>query len=128
MDDLISRRAAIDALHMHLMYRLGTDSNKKRLDEWINNLPSVQPEIIRCKDCIYYDPPHVENNGVRYEYDEMPADAFDALGTGLVSAEYGINIGGRCCVDYYCKNYSDDKRVFVREDNYCGRAERRTDG
>ena len=127
MDDLISRQAAIDALHMHLMYRMGTDSNKKRLDEWINNLPSAQPEIIRCKDCIYYDPPHVKNNGVRYEYDEMPADAFDALGTGLVNAEYGINIGGRCCVDYYCKNYSDDKRVFVREDNYCGRAERRTD-
>ena len=44
MDDLISRQAAIDALHMHLMYRMGTDSNKKRLDEWINNLPSAQPE------------------------------------------------------------------------------------
>ena len=128
MSDLIDRQAAIDALHMHLMYRMGTDSNKKRLDEWINNLPSVQPEITRCKDCIYYDPPHVEkNNGVRYEYDEMPADAFDALGAGLVTAKYGINVGGRCCVDYYCKNYSDDKRVFVREDNYCGRAERRTD-
>lgn len=93
----------------------------------LKKVPSAQPEIVRCKDCIYYDPPHVENNGVRYEYDEMPADAFDALGTGLVNAEYGINIGGRCCVDYYCKNYSDDKRVFVREDNYCGRAERRTD-
>ena len=45
MDDLISRQAAIDALHMHLMYRMGTDSNKKRLDEWINNLPSAQPTI-----------------------------------------------------------------------------------
>ena len=33
MDDLISRQAAIDALHMHLMYRMGTDSNKKRLVE-----------------------------------------------------------------------------------------------
>ena len=42
--DTISRQAAIDALHMHIMYRKGTDSNKKRLDEWINNLPSVQPE------------------------------------------------------------------------------------
>ena len=42
--DTISRQAAIDALHMHIMYRMGTDSNKKRLDEWINNLPSVQPE------------------------------------------------------------------------------------
>ena len=44
MSDLISRQAAVDALHMHLMYRMGTDSNKKRLDEWINNLPSAQPE------------------------------------------------------------------------------------
>lgn len=42
MDDLISRQAAIDALHMHLMYRMGTDSNKKRLDDWINSLPSAQ--------------------------------------------------------------------------------------
>ena len=44
-EDCISRQAAIDALHMHLMYRMGTDSNKKRLDEWINNLPSAQPTI-----------------------------------------------------------------------------------
>ena len=42
--DCISRQAAIDALHMHLMYRMGTDSNKKRLDDWINSLPSAQPE------------------------------------------------------------------------------------
>jgi len=27
---------------MHLMYRMGTDSNKKRLDDWINSLPSAQ--------------------------------------------------------------------------------------
>jgi hypothetical protein len=45
--DVISRQAAIDALHMHLMYRMGTDSNKKRLDEWINNLPPVQSERIK---------------------------------------------------------------------------------
>ena len=51
MGDLIERRAAIDALHMHLMYRMGTDSNKKRLDDWINSLPSAQPEIIRCRNC-----------------------------------------------------------------------------
>lgn len=44
MSDLISRQAAIDALHMHLMYRMGTDSNKKRLDDWINSLPSAQAE------------------------------------------------------------------------------------
>ena len=128
MSDLISRQAAIDCEYQ---VKIINDIEYVMLSEVqmkMRKLPSAQPDIIRCKDCIYYDPPHVENNGVRYEYDEMPADAFDALGTGLVNAEYGINIGGRCCVDYYCKNYSDDKRVFVREDNYCGRAERRTDG
>jgi len=85
------------------------------------------PEIVRCKNCIYYDPPHVENNGVRYEYAEMPKEAFDELGTGLVSTEYGVNIGGRCTRDYNT-GYDDDKRVFVPENNFCGRAERRTDG
>ena len=48
--DLISRAQAIDALHMHLMYRMGTDSNKKRLDDWINGVPSVQPERT-CVNC-----------------------------------------------------------------------------
>ena len=127
MNDLISREDAIrwvkTECNPYGKPTLDFESGKKAI-EHLEQMPSVQPEIIRCKDCIHYDPPHVENNGVRYEYDEMPADAFDALGTGLVNAEYGINIGGRCCVDYYCKNYSDDKRVFVREDNYCGRAER----
>lgn len=85
-----------------------------------------QPEIIRCQYCIYYDSPHVENNGERIEYNEMPEDAFDVLGTGLVSLEYGINIGGRCLRDYNA-GYSEDKRVFVPETNYCGRAERRAD-
>ena len=42
MSDLISRKAAINSLHMHLMYRMGTDSDKKRLDDWINSLPSAQ--------------------------------------------------------------------------------------
>ena len=75
MNDYISRQAAIEALHMHLMYRMGTDSNKKRLDEWINNLPSVQPEIIRCKDCKFR-----ENDdfctGRGFPYQLVPDDGF----------------------------------------------------
>lgn len=141
MNDLISRKWLMECVnegwikfdtekdkntYVHLVRDIAPSAQPEVLACGEGEL-SAQPEIIRCKDCIYYDPPHVENNGVRCEYDEMPADAFDALGTGLVSVEYGINVGGRCCADYYCKNYSDDKRVFVREDNYCGRAERRTD-
>jgi hypothetical protein len=100
----------------------------EQLTAWLRELKERReaPEIIRCGECIYYDPPHVENNGVRYEYTEMPADAFDVLGTGLVTTEYGINVGGRCCRDYNA-GYDDDKRVYVPENNFCGRAERRTD-
>ena len=82
--------------------------------EAIYNAPVV--EIIHCKDCIYYDPEHVEKNGVRYEYGDMPKDAFDILGTDLVTSKYGINVGGRCCRDYNV-GYPEDKRVFVSEQN-----------
>ena len=53
MNDLISRQAAIESLHMHLMYRMGTDSNKKRLDEWINNLPPAQPDLSSYSDKLW---------------------------------------------------------------------------
>ena len=46
MDDLIRRQAAIDAIfgrsHEIVKMRIG-------------NLPSAQPEIIRCKDCKHYN-------------------------------------------------------------------------
>lgn len=92
-------------------------------DEAFYGFKDVAAPLIRCKDCIYYDPPHVEDNGKRYEYKDMPEEAFDSLGTGLVSVTYGTNIGGRCCRDYH-RGYPVDKRVFVQPENYCGRAER----
>jgi len=100
----------------------------RQLAAWLRELQERRKGlgIVRCKNCIYYDPPHVENNGVRYEYAEMPKEAFDELGTGLVSTEYGVNIGGRCTRDYNA-GYDDDKRVYVPENNFCGRAERRTE-
>lgn len=80
-------------------------------------------EVIHCCECVYYDPPHVFNEGRRIEYKDLPVEAFDLFGI-LVNSEYGINIGGRCCKDYNV-GYLDDKRVFVSADNYCGRAEKR---
>jgi hypothetical protein len=111
---------------------LAYSTNSKEICQYIADLLKElkerrkAPEIITCSECAYYDPPHVENNGVRYEYAEMPKDAFDELGTGLVNAEYGINVGGRCCRDYNA-GHDDDKRVYVPENNFCGRAERRTE-
>jgi hypothetical protein len=88
---------------------------------------SAEPEITMCKDCIYYDPPHIEKDGQRYEYKDMPPEAFDPFTKKYVSSSYGINVGGRCCRDYE-RGYSEDKRVYVPETNYCGRAERKEDG
>lgn len=53
MDDLISRQAAIDAMHQYSHF---DDFDISVIDEEtaviaIKELPSVQPDIIRCKDC-----------------------------------------------------------------------------
>ena len=58
MDDLISRQAAIDALHDEIVRRrIDEDTNDDgALDEFdteeiLRQLPSAQPEIVRCKNC-----------------------------------------------------------------------------
>lgn len=126
-DDTISRQAAIrwvkTECNPYGKPTIDFESGKKVI-EHLEQMPPAQPEIIYCCDCIYYDPEHIEKNGVRYEYKDMPKDAFDVLGTGLVNSKYGINVGGKCCRDYNV-GYSEDKRVFVSKKNYCGRARRR---
>lgn len=39
MADYIERQAAIDDLHTQLMYRMGSDNMKRRLDDWVKTLP-----------------------------------------------------------------------------------------
>lgn len=57
MDDVISRQVAIKALNTEIIKRrLLDDVNDGMLDEFdtesiLRDLPSAQPEIIRCKDC-----------------------------------------------------------------------------
>ena len=46
MGDLISRQKAIDALVFDYAYAAA---------DIIKKLPSAQPEVIRCKDCKYFD-------------------------------------------------------------------------
>ena len=54
LDDLISRQAAIDMIEKYfdgLPIAVHHD-----MLAMIHRLPSAQPEVIRCKDCKYYDP------------------------------------------------------------------------
>ena len=46
MSDLISRQAAIDALT-----GWETDPTDEEIELTLNNLPPIQPEIIRCREC-----------------------------------------------------------------------------
>ena len=50
--DLIERKAAIDLIERMKPYQLDGDD----CIEIIANMPSAQPEVIRCKDCKYYTP------------------------------------------------------------------------
>ena len=47
MDELISRRAAIDALY-------SVDEYNSRSVKAIKQLPPIQPEIVRCEECKYH--------------------------------------------------------------------------
>ena len=50
MSDYISRRAAIEAINIHFGFDIEGEYGSA-VQEVINSLPSVQPEIIYCKDC-----------------------------------------------------------------------------
>lgn len=93
MDDLIRRQAAIDAFDSTGELIVGGSANAQNVANYINKvvgkikaLPSAQPEIIRCKECIYY----------RQEID-------------------------------MCDRPGSTAHNIVHEDDYCSKAERKTD-
>lgn len=59
MSDLISRQAAIEYLMTNMNwydedgYESDDDYKRECITELINGVPSAQPEIIRCKDCLW---------------------------------------------------------------------------
>jgi len=55
MSGYIRKADAIDDLHTQLMYRMGSDDMKRRLDDWVKTLPSADVvQVCRCKDCKYF--------------------------------------------------------------------------
>lgn len=119
MDDLINRQAAIDALESEKTYCTAYKDGYTHTDYFkqynmgltdgikaLNKLPSVQPEIIRCKDCKHK--PYPSDN---YNYDNGDC------GFEIIFPDY------RCpcqCDDGYYNRIPDD-------DWFCGNAERRED-
>jgi len=66
MDDMVSKQVVIDTVHKIILGLFSeedgamTDTEKtllsvnKAVCNGVRELPSVQPEIIRCKDCIFH--------------------------------------------------------------------------
>ena len=96
MSDLISRQAAIDAIGkifpadpMRNEYTQGITCGAALATEYIEQLPSTQPEIIHCTECKHYreyDSKYVENAVVvqcmadRYPISETIPDGWFCAG------------------------------------------------
>lgn len=62
MSDLISRRAAINETKK--LFSMGECyCDKFSIVGMLNSLPPAQPEIVRCKDCKYFELDHFEKVG-----------------------------------------------------------------
>lgn len=92
--DCISRQAAIDALY-HV------DEYNSRSVEAIRNLPSAEPQIIRCKDCKHWIP-----------YDWMFSEEWQSQNIDDYPED---DIGCDCC------------DMAMKANDFCSRAERRTE-
>ena len=79
-------------------------------------------ELVRCKDCEYYNPPHIQHNdGTRTDYP-----------TKIVTCDIGTNVGGQCEHPFpktYCTNHErenpDDLQnlvIFRNPTDFCSRA------
>lgn len=69
MEDLISRQTIIDGLEFVIEHGIETDGahsiSAEKMLEFVRELPTVPPNIVRCKDCKHFEYDHVENvNGI----------------------------------------------------------------
>jgi len=93
-DDTISRQAAIDALGEGAMVNYQAAGHNNGLIKAINvikGLPSAQPEIIRCKDCRWWD-----------KYGDYDNGYCMAAKHGYWSEHWDISIRRTYKGDFYC--------------------------
>lgn len=69
MEESISRQTIIDGLEFVIKHGIETDGahsiSAEKMLEFVRELPTVQPEIVRCKNCKHFEYDHVANiNGI----------------------------------------------------------------
>lgn len=77
-------------------------------------------EVVRCKDCIYFQPDFVlSNDGERRPYTQEEKES----GFGYVSIDKGINCGSRCERHGY---WEENKiPVWFNENDFCSYGKRK---
>ena len=106
---LIDRQAAIDAFdgvkvdeECCTEYDIGYNDGIDLAVSKLSVLPSVQPEIVRCKDCKWWD-----------KKDDSPYGYCMAMKHGFMSSHWEIGIYRTYKDDFYCadaERRTDDKR------------------
>ena len=89
MDDLISRQAVIDEIARWIGYI--DEDMILRIQTGLKKLPSAQPEIVRCKECKWWD-----------KKDGSPVGYCHAEKHGYYSGHWEIEIYRTYKEDYYC--------------------------
>lgn len=89
MDDLISRQAAIERIEAEYQ-AWGDDYDVRQILGDLEDLPSAQPEIIRCKDCKWWD-----------KYSEKHGYCMAAK-HGFMSSHWEISIYRTYDEDFFC--------------------------
>ena len=106
MDDLISRQAAIDAANDWLLDCLKVKKQDRScgLIRRLEDLPSAQPEIVRCCKCSYWD-----RDSLRHQCNDF---------RDWNEAE---------CKILAERDPYDEINRYTEADDYCSRAERKHD-
>ena len=79
-------------------------------------------EVVRCKDCIYWQRPQVKLKDGTYR-DYEPGEYVN--GFGCVEVSVGINVGAFCAK--YDKWHTNAIHQFMSENDFCSKGAKRTE-
>ena len=93
MRDLIDRQDAIEAIcgEVYGLSDMSIEDAYEIAKEAVEDVPSAEPEIIRCKDCKWWD-----------KSEDSPFGYCMAMKHGYMTANWEIGIYRRYKGDFYC--------------------------